>query len=140
VLILTLRLSPGARLRLPAAEAGLHRSLYLFAGGPTSIAGQTLRPKVGARLQPEADVELINGGQMSELLLLQARPIGEPVVQHGPFVMNTAAGIQQAFADYQRTRFGGWPWKRSDPVHAREEGRFARHADGRFEFPGGPRP
>ena len=54
-------------------------------------------------------------------------------MQYGPFVMNTRAEIQQAFADYQRTRFGGWPWPSDDPVHARDEGRFARHADGRVE-------
>ena len=50
--------------------------------------------------------------------------------------MNTAAEIQQAFADYQRTQFGGWPWPSDDPVHARDAGRFARHADGRVEEPG----
>jgi hypothetical protein len=66
-------------------------------------------------------------------LLLQARPIGEPVAQYGPFVMNTRAEIQQAFEDYQRTGFGGWPWGDSAPVHAQAEGRFARHADGRVE-------
>jgi hypothetical protein len=54
-------------------------------------------------------------------------------VQHGPFVMNTQGEIVQAMRDYQRTRFGGWPWEKTDPVHAREEGRFARHADGRIE-------
>jgi len=68
-----------------------------------------------------------------ELLLLQGRPIGEPVVQHGPFVMNAREEIVQAMRDYQRTRFGGWPWSASDPVHARQEGRFAKHADGRIE-------
>jgi len=65
--------------------------------------------------------------------VLQGKPIGEPVVQHGPFVMNTRQEIQQAFLDYQRTRFGGWPWPSDDPVHPRAEGRFARHADGRIE-------
>jgi len=72
------------------------------------------------------------GGE-TELLLLQGRPIGEPVVQYGPFVMTTRAEIQQAFVDYQRTRFGGWPWPSDAPVHQRDEGRFARHADGRIE-------
>jgi hypothetical protein len=54
-------------------------------------------------------------------------------VQHGPFVMNTRAEIQQAFMDYQRTQFGGWPWPADGPVHPREAGRFARFADGRIE-------
>jgi quercetin 2,3-dioxygenase len=68
-----------------------------------------------------------------ELLLLQGRPIGEPVAQYGPFVMNTPIELRQAFQDYQRTQFGGWPWPSNGPVHPREEGRFARHPDGRIE-------
>jgi hypothetical protein len=47
--------------------------------------------------------------------------------------MNTPSEIQQAFSDYRATRFGGWPWDRDDPVHGKEPGRFARHADGRVE-------
>jgi quercetin 2,3-dioxygenase len=68
-------------------------------------------------------------------LLLQGRPLDEPVAQLGPFVMNTPAQIRQAFADYQATAFGGWPWPHDDPVHPRTEGRFARHADARVERP-----
>ena len=84
-------------------------------------------------LRGDVTVELVAGAQECELLLLQGTPIGEPVAQYGPFVMNTPAEIQQAFADYQRTQFGGWPWKRDDPVHPREQGRFAKHADGKVE-------
>ena len=47
--------------------------------------------------------------------------------------MNTQAEIHQAFADYRRTEFGGWPWGRNDPVHPRDKGRFARHVDGTVE-------
>ena len=68
-----------------------------------------------------------------EILLMQGRPIGEPVAQYGPFVMNTRAELEQAFNDFRRTQFGGWPFPANDPVHPRERGRFARHADGRVE-------
>lgn len=88
-----------------------------------------------ARLEADAAVELVNGPEASELLLLQGRPIGEPVAQHGPFVMNTEAEIRQAFADHQRTRYGGWPWPDGAPVHGRARDRFARHPGGAEEWP-----
>ncbi len=53
--------------------------------------------------------------------------------QLGPFVMNSHEELRQAVMDYNRTQFGGWPWSSPDPVHARTEGRFALHADGRVE-------
>ena len=134
--IWTLRLAPEARWTLPAAEAGLNRALYFFSGaGGLRVDGQKIPPGHLVQLRPEQAAELRNGSTESEALLLQGRPIGEPVVQHGPFVMNSPTEIRQAFIDYQRTGFGGWPWRRDDPVHAREAGRFAIHADGREERP-----
>jgi hypothetical protein len=89
------------------------------------------------QLDPAAAVELEAGGAEVEALVLQGRPIGEPVAQYGPFVMNTEAEIRQAFEDYRATEFGGWPWPDQAPTHGRDRGRFARHVDGRVEEPAG---
>ncbi len=135
VAIWTLRLEAGARFTLPPAQPGTNRSLYFFRGDRLHVAGEVLAAPQGAELAAHLPVPLRSVGP-SELLLLQGRPIQEPVAQYGPFVMNTRAEIQQAMIDYQRTQFGGWPWPSDDPVHPREEGRFARHASGRVERPG----
>jgi redox-sensitive bicupin YhaK (pirin superfamily) len=132
--ILTLRMEPGAHWTLPAARGPLtRRQLYFFQGSRLTLAGQAIPPASVVQLAGDRAVELVNGDEVSELLFLQGRPIGEPVAQYGPFVMNTQAEIHQAFADYRRTEFGGWPWGSSDPVHPRDKGRFARHADGHVE-------
>lgn len=132
VAIWTIRMQAGARFSLPpAASQDTLRTLYFFAGKSLRIGADTLDRHAAAVVRSDSALELV-AGDTTEILMLQGRPIGEPVVQHGPFVMNSRAEIQQAFADYQRTRFGGWPWPKDDPVHGRE-GRFARHADGRTE-------
>jgi len=134
VFIATIHMDAGASWTLPAAaHASSRRTLYFFRGPSLRVAGRTLTAPTAAVVRADRDVLLEAGAGECEVLVLQGRPIGEPVVQHGPFVMNTRAEIQQAMADYQRTRFGGWPWPSDDPVHGREAGRFARHADGRTE-------
>ncbi|MBA3819293.1 MAG: pirin family protein [Deltaproteobacteria bacterium] len=134
--IWSIRMEAGATWTLPAAQAMSNRTLYLFGGATIRLDDRELERGTGVRLRPDAPVTITAGPEAVDLLLLQGTPIGEPVVQHGPFVMNTRTEIQQAFADYQRTRFGGWPWAEDAPVHPREEGRFARHADGRVEKAG----
>ncbi|WP_228530591.1 MULTISPECIES: pirin family protein [Myxococcaceae] len=136
VAIWTLKLAPGARWTLPPAPAGVNRTLYFFKGGALRIGGRDIPPSHAVELRADAPAALEAGPEEVELLMLQGRPIAEPVVQYGPFVMNSREEIQQAFADYQRTQFGGWPWDSSDPVHPLSEGRFARHADGHIERPG----
>jgi len=131
VAIWTIRMEPGATWTLPAAKAGSNRVLYVFIGS-VKIDGREIA-RSGVRLRAEVAATIEAGGEAVDILMLQGKPIGEPVVQYGPFVMNTRQEIQQAFADYQRTRFGGWPWDADAPVLPREQGRFARHPDGRVE-------
>jgi redox-sensitive bicupin YhaK (pirin superfamily) len=135
VAIWTLTLSPGARFTLPPAPAGAERVLYLFSGSGATVAGERLKLPVAAQVLASRAVEVVASDGPVELLMLQGNPIREPVAQQGPFVMNTQAELRQAYADYQRTRFGGWPWGDDDPTHPRAEGRFALHADGRRERP-----
>jgi redox-sensitive bicupin YhaK (pirin superfamily) len=134
VAIWHVRLDAGASWTLPAATgAGAVRVLYVFEGDTLRVADVEVANDTGVVLQPDVAVPLTAGGAEVEALLLQGRPIGEPVAQYGPFVMNTQAEIEQAFADYQETRFGGWPWDDEAPTHGRDRGRFARHVDGRVE-------
>ena len=67
------------------------------------------------------DISVFNSGPKTNLLLLQGKPIKEPVVQYGPFVMNTRSEIQEAFRDYDRTQFGGWEWNTPAPTHGKEK-------------------
>jgi redox-sensitive bicupin YhaK (pirin superfamily) len=133
VAIWTVTMEPGARFTMPAASAGVNRTLYFFRGSSLRAGDRVVPARRAIELRGDVEAPLENGPDAGEMLLLQGRPIGEPVAQHGPFVMNTAAEIQQAFMDFRRTRFGGWPWPSDGPVHGRDEGRFARHADGRVE-------
>lgn len=128
-------MDPQANWTLPRARSQLNRALYFFSGSTIRVGGETVRAGSCVDLVADQNVPLENGDREGELLLLQGRPIGEPVAQYGPFVMNTQQEIQQAFADYRRTQFGRWPWKSNAPVHPRTQGRFAKHADGRVEEP-----
>lgn len=134
VAIMTFSLQPGASLRVPATSSETGRTLYFYAGTTLEIDGVEVHPDHGVVVDPSADLTLKNTGEeLAEVLMLQGRPIGEPVAQHGPFVMNSEGEIRQAMLDYQQTRFGGWPWPSPAPVHERDAGRFALHADGTRE-------
>jgi redox-sensitive bicupin YhaK (pirin superfamily) len=133
--IWTIKLAPFAEWTLAERDAGIARSLYVYQGEGLRIAGHQVAPISRVQLRGELPAKVVNGAAESELLLLQARPIGEPVAQDGPFVMNTRSEVIQAYADYRRTGFGGFPWPSSQPVHARDETRFALHPDGRMERP-----
>ncbi len=118
----------------PANHPDTVRTLYVFGDGSLRIGGTEVTGGHGAVLACDVPVTIADDtGSGTEALVLQGRPIGEPVVQYGPFVMNDQRQIQQAYADYQDTGFGGWPWPANDPNHGPEPRRFARHADGRVE-------
>lgn len=135
VAIWTMKMPAGGQWTLPAAKAGSNRMLYFFEGKDLQIGTRNVSVKQVISLKSDVAVLLRAGALDCQMLMLQGRPIKEPVVQHGPFVMNTRLEIQQTMVDYQRTQFGGWPWPRHDPVHGSEPQRFAKRPDGIVEKP-----
>ncbi|KPI86446.1 putative pirin domain-containing protein [Leptomonas seymouri] len=139
VAVWTVDIPANAAVTLPAARGGASstRVVYFVRGGQLEVGGgeAVVVPMNGVRVAAEAPLALGAVGEPAELLVLQGRPIGEPVVKHGPFVMNTQEEILQCFADYHRTAFGGWPWESNDHMHPRDMPRHAVHMGGRKEFP-----
>jgi quercetin 2,3-dioxygenase len=135
VAIWLIRMDAGASWSLPTASTGANRSLYFYNGTSIKIAGDDFTAHQAIELEADQPVLLENGNSVSWLLLLQGKPINEPVAQYGPFVMNTQDEIQQAMAEYRKTEFGGWPWPSHEHVHPRDKGRFAKYPDGTEEVP-----
>lgn len=123
---------PGQELTIPKTKAGHNRSLYFYAGNKIVLGDNTIEVEHGIDLDPDKELTIRNGDVDSRLLLLQGRPIEEPVAKYGPFVMNTQEEIQQAMQEYRLTQFGGWPWPYPDNVHDRDKGRFALYPDGKL--------
>ncbi|HEX9206938.1 MAG TPA: pirin family protein [Steroidobacteraceae bacterium] len=98
------RLPAGVAVTLPT-PAGHNAFLYVYEGEAVLGDGDDARPlpyRAAGLLTPGESVRVRAGTQGVRALLLAGKPIGEPVVQYGPFVMNTAEEIQQAVIDYQR--------------------------------------
>lgn len=134
VAIWTIKMSPNSVWTMPVASNEANRTLYFFKGNVCSVANQKVENYKAVQLWANEIVTIENGSEEGHFLMLQGKPINESVVQYGPFVMNTEAEIQETYMDYQQNQFGGWPWPKSDNVHAREKGRFALYADGSEEL------
>lgn len=141
--ILLLKIQPGGEWKFPAGRDGAKRTLYFFGGDGLSIQADgrdslALPPRTATELDANVSITLKSeaaSNDLIEVLVLQAMPIGEPVVQYGPFVMNTREEIVATIHDYQNTQFGGWTWPSADPVHGDVIERFARFPEGRIEKP-----
>jgi len=127
--IFFINLKPGGRITIPMAEGGrnINRMAYFVEGNTVQVGRSTVDQHCALTLDASQELEFFNSdpSTTAEVLLLQGRPIGEPVAQHGPFVMNTQSEIQQAFADYRKTQFGGWPWPQDAMIFPRDKSRFA---------------
>jgi redox-sensitive bicupin YhaK (pirin superfamily) len=99
-------LAPGASLVEPVARE-LTATIYIFAGVGTIGTREVRRDDLAVFAEDGETIALANAGTAPlEALVLCARPVHEPMVRYGPFVMNTVEEIQPAFDDYRAGRFG----------------------------------
>ncbi|RMB34455.1 hypothetical protein C8J47_2180 [Sphingomonas sp. PP-F2F-G114-C0414] len=107
VAMMTVELEAGAKVDLPA-PTGRAVFFYVVAGAPTAN-GTPIKPHHLATFGNEGDTITVETEAPATILYGHADPIGEPVVSHGPFVMNTREEIVRAIEDYNAGLFGKPP-------------------------------
>jgi len=100
--------APGGKFLLPKAKGGngINRTFYFIEGKNLEISQQTIDPNSRVDVNAGMEVELSvpkSASRSAELLMLQGKPIGEPIAQHGPFVMNSQAEVNDSIV-YNKER------------------------------------
>lgn len=132
--VFTVKMEADAEWTLPKTNPDANRSIFFYKGDTMKVEGQSIASEQYVRALAGEEIVFRNGNTESYLLVLEGVPINEPVVKHGPFVMNTAEEIRETMREYGKTQFGGWPWKETEVAHPKTKGRFALHSDGREEI------
>lgn len=132
--VFTVKMAAGATWQLPKTSADANRTIFYYTGETIEVEGRTINSNHMIRAIADEDILIENGKVESRLLILEGKPINEPVVKYGPFVMNTDEEIRETMHEYGKTQFGGWPWKETEVAHAKSKGRFALHSDGTEEI------
>ena len=103
-LYLDLHLGAGSRFEQPL-PAGHNAFVYVYRG-EVRIQGQAVPVQRMALLanEAEADGVVIEASADAKALLIAGQPLGEPIAQYGPFVMNTQQEIYQAISDFRDGR------------------------------------
>ena len=87
-----------------------HNAFVFVYRGTIEIAGETVPTKTMAILENNADTDGVaitaDSSEDTKVILITGRPLGEPIVQYGPFVMNNQQEIMQAVTDFQSGKFG----------------------------------
>lgn len=135
VAVWIITLEPNTKWQLPAAQPTSNRALYFYNGSGLQVEHQNIPDYNKIELKPHVPISLQSGKTTASILLLQGKPIHEPIAQYGPFVMNTQRELMETIDDYNRTRFGGWPWPSNEPIHNTGTERFSKNKLGEIEKP-----
>ena len=135
VAVWIIRLDTDGEFNIPNTKSGANRNLYVLKDSKIEIDGENIIGGSMIAIDASKSTMIKNLGDKTKLLMLQGVPIDEPVVKYGPFVMNTKSEIEEAFYDYNKTKFGGWKWGNSDPVHGWRKEKFAKFINGKTSKP-----
>jgi redox-sensitive bicupin YhaK (pirin superfamily) len=102
--LLDISVAAGQRFDYPV-PAG-HSATLLVITGAVQVASDFLKDGQAVAFEREGGVLVLQATQDSQLALLLGRPLGEPVVRHGPFAMTTQTDIERAINDFQVGRMG----------------------------------
>jgi hypothetical protein len=84
----------------------IHNTCLLVVEGSAEVNGEKAGQHDFILFKNEGELIQLNASESSVLLLLSGLPINEPIAQYGPFVMNTAQELEEAFAEFQAGKFG----------------------------------
>lgn len=137
VRVLIVKVLPGGKFILPKAIGNTSRMLYFYEGNSAVVQGAAVNVQTAFEINSsdELAISIAADAQSAAFLLLEAKPIGEPTIQYGPFVMNSEEEIAQTIDDFRKTEFGGWTWPSAYPVHGPGLRRFAKYPGGKIETP-----
>lgn len=135
VAVWVIHLKSEGSILLPEAQTGSNRCIYILKDTQVKVNNDLVNSNTMVELYPENKITLHNSGSDTKILMLQGKPINEPVAKYGPFVMNTRSEIEQAFEDYNSTGFGGWKWNNPGPIHGGFKGKFAKLINGKLDKP-----
>jgi redox-sensitive bicupin YhaK (pirin superfamily) len=133
VAIYFVELKRGGCFTLPEIPEGVNRSVYFITG---KCVAEDIAISDQRFIQTNHEQLAIKNQEcdLLEFLVLQGKPIGEPVAHQGPFVSNSREGLSQVIYNYQRTGFGGWPYDQDAVIFPREQSRFVK-INGKIQEP-----
>ena len=127
------QMDEATEISIPSSKNSVIKSLYLYEGGIE--INKQLITEAHQIILDSSKTYTICSKQKSKILLLQSKPINEPVAKYGPFVMNEQNEINQKINEFRLTFFGGWPWSKNDHTHSSSLERFAKYPDGKTQKP-----
>jgi redox-sensitive bicupin YhaK (pirin superfamily) len=135
VKILLIKMSPGAKITLPAVSKTINRNLYFTDGSTVKFGNEEFEASQRFKLKGNEDVTFTNGDSDGVYWLLEGEPIGEKMSSFGPVILDNDKNVREAMNCIRKNEFEEWPWDLIDKFHPKGTERFFRSPDGIEERP-----